>query len=546
MRAALRRLRAHPWLCAAIAFVLAAGGVAGGYFGTRGTAASAATAQTRTETVTTGTVKQTVSATGTLAPAQEEQLNFLVSGQVTTVAATTGQKVRKGQALATVDSAALAAAQAQARAQVASAQATASPSGAPSGGSSGGTGGSLTAQVKAAQQQVIAAQHAVDLAQADVDAAQQSVDNDVATNTRLRDAQVAACGSSASDSSTSSDAPSTSAGDPTDCPTAMVAYQASADTLAADLAVLDAKLGTQRSNTKALETAIANLDLLVGRLQSTGSSATGSTHGATAPTGTSNGTGSRSGSSAAAAANSAADQPAGAAQLAADQAAIDAAQAEVTVARQDLAAAVLTSPTDGRVAALELEKGASSSGRTITIVGTGVQGVAVTVPLAQIDQVKTGQRVTVTADGSRAVLHGTVTAIGLVSSSSGSTTTFPVTVRLDADSPRLYDGVGADAVITTGTARAVLVVPNSAVHAGPAGTRTVTVASGGRTTTVPVTVGLTGDDVTEIKTGLKTGQQVVLADLGAQLPSSASSASNGLVGNVANLGKIARFVRGGN
>ncbi|HJQ43900.1 MAG TPA: hypothetical protein VJ831_12500, partial [Jatrophihabitantaceae bacterium] len=221
--------------------------------------------------------------------------------------------------------------------------------------------------------------------------------------------------------------------------------------------------------------------------------------------------------------NGATSQPASAAQLAADQAAIDAARAQVTVARQDLAAATLTSPINGLVAAVGLTAGASSAGQTITVVGTGVQGVLVTVPLPQIDEVHVGQRVTVSADGRAAGLRGTVASIGLVSSTSGSTTTFPVTIRLDAGSPRLYDGTGADVVITTGTATGVPVVPNSALHSGLRGTHTVTVVKNGRSTVVPVTVGIAGDDVTQIKSGLRPGQRVELADPGESLPSSSTS-----------------------
>jgi multidrug efflux pump subunit AcrA (membrane-fusion protein) len=171
--------------------------------------------------------------------------------------------------------------------------------------------------------------------------------------------------------------------------------------------------------------------------------------------------------------------------------------------------------------------GESASGQTITIVGTGVQGVDITVPLAEVDQVKTGQHVTVSADGQTTVLHGTVESIGLLSTTSGSTTTFPVTVQLDAGSPHLYDGTGADVVVTTGTATNVLTVPNSAVHTAANGTHTVTVVQGGKTSTVLVTLGVAGDDVTQIKSGLKAGQQVVLADLGQPLPSSTSTSNTG-------------------
>ncbi|MDT4926512.1 MAG: hypothetical protein QOG01_4225 [Pseudonocardiales bacterium] len=117
------RVRAHPWRSGLVAVVVIAAAGSGVYFGTRTTPASAATASTRTQTVSTGTVKQTVSATGTIAPAQQENLNFAVSGQVTKVAVSAGQTVTKGQTLAKIDSASLAANKAQAQASVANAQA---------------------------------------------------------------------------------------------------------------------------------------------------------------------------------------------------------------------------------------------------------------------------------------------------------------------------------------------------------------------------------------------------------------------------------------
>jgi macrolide-specific efflux system membrane fusion protein len=123
MRTAVRHVRAHPLLSGIAGVLVIAAAASATYFGTRSTPANAATATTRTQTASTGTVKESVSATGTLAPTQQEQLNFLASGQVTAVDVTTGQQVKKGQALATIDSATLAANKAQAAASVASEQA---------------------------------------------------------------------------------------------------------------------------------------------------------------------------------------------------------------------------------------------------------------------------------------------------------------------------------------------------------------------------------------------------------------------------------------
>jgi multidrug efflux pump subunit AcrA (membrane-fusion protein) len=58
--------------------------------------------------VTTGTMKQTISASGTLEPADDSDLTFGVSGTVTAVDVTVGEKVTRGQTLATLDSSALA------------------------------------------------------------------------------------------------------------------------------------------------------------------------------------------------------------------------------------------------------------------------------------------------------------------------------------------------------------------------------------------------------------------------------------------------------
>ncbi|MDT4944858.1 MAG: hypothetical protein QOH14_1591, partial [Pseudonocardiales bacterium] len=63
----------------------------------------------------------------------------------------------------------------------------------------------------------------------------------------------------------------------------------------------------------------------------------------------------------------------------------------------------------------------------------------------------------------------------------------------------------------------------SAIHTGPGGTYTVTVANGSKRSTVRVTIGLAGADLTQVKSGLQAGQKVVLADLSQPLPGSASS-----------------------
>lgn len=88
------------WLAATVVVLVVAGGV-GGWLMTRGGGQAQATPLT--VQATSGPVKQTVSASGTIDAAKSADLDFAVSGTVTKVYVAEGDKVHKGQALAKVD-----------------------------------------------------------------------------------------------------------------------------------------------------------------------------------------------------------------------------------------------------------------------------------------------------------------------------------------------------------------------------------------------------------------------------------------------------------
>lgn len=103
--------------------IVAAGAGVGSWLGTSGGApAPGLHVTTQIETVSTGTIKQTVSASGTIEPAQESDLDFAVSGKVTAVDVAVGQKVAAGQTLATVAATALQAQEAAAQATLTAAE----------------------------------------------------------------------------------------------------------------------------------------------------------------------------------------------------------------------------------------------------------------------------------------------------------------------------------------------------------------------------------------------------------------------------------------
>jgi multidrug efflux pump subunit AcrA (membrane-fusion protein) len=147
------------WVILAGGVIVVLGAAGGGFWAVSGS--SAATPTFQLTAATSSTLQQTVSSTGTIEPAQQANLNFAVSGQVTSVAVTLGQKVKAGQALATVNSASLAASVAQAEATESSDAAKLS---ADQAAGSGATAAQLTADqaaVTAAQNQVTDAKQAL-------------------------------------------------------------------------------------------------------------------------------------------------------------------------------------------------------------------------------------------------------------------------------------------------------------------------------------------------------------------------------------------------
>jgi membrane fusion protein, macrolide-specific efflux system len=106
-----------------VAAVVVAGAGIGIWLGTEGSPGSPLTPTNQVVDVTTGTMQQTVAASGTIEPAQEANLDFAVSGQVTAVDVATGQTVAAGQALATIDPSALQVLVASAEASLSAAQA---------------------------------------------------------------------------------------------------------------------------------------------------------------------------------------------------------------------------------------------------------------------------------------------------------------------------------------------------------------------------------------------------------------------------------------
>jgi macrolide-specific efflux system membrane fusion protein len=97
-------MSAKKWLVLGLAVVLLAGVGVGTWFLLKPKTATSASS-TRTVQVSKGTQTMSVAFDGTLSPRKQSNVNFSVSGTVTSVNAKAGQTVKKGQKLAVVDDA---------------------------------------------------------------------------------------------------------------------------------------------------------------------------------------------------------------------------------------------------------------------------------------------------------------------------------------------------------------------------------------------------------------------------------------------------------
>jgi multidrug efflux pump subunit AcrA (membrane-fusion protein) len=276
--------------------------------------------------------------------------------------------------------------------------------------------------------------------------------------------------------------------------------------LAAETAVLRAQQALSRQLT-ALAAALAKAVATASKPSGAGGGTTGGSGGSTGGGSAGGGSGSAGGGGAVSAA-----------QLAADQASADAAAAQLTVAQQNLANATLVSPISGTVVSVNVTPGSPASGGSTAFVIAGLDSyqVATSVPVTDMPALKVGQQASVQPDGMSTQLSGSVVSIGLTPTTSGSSVTYPVTIGLTGQPSGLHAGGYASVTITT--ARSIGVsVPTSALHTSGHVT-TVTVYAGGKTKVTQVTVGTRGPVMTRITSGLKVGQQVVMASLSTPLP----------------------------
>ena len=465
-------------------------------------------APTRTATVQRGVVLTTVSASGSVASAGDVAANFQTSGTLTVVRVKAGQRVAKGEVLARVDSLSARQAVAEAVANLATAQARLQQ-----------TLNPLNAQEKAqltvSDQQAAEsvrtatvslsdtnAQAAHDLAQAQssVTEAKQQLASDKAQHTKDVNAK-------ASQAVIDQDSTKITADQ-----TALKSANASIST-------------TKLKNTQSVHS--AQNQLAQAKLQ-------------------------QQSNAAANAVKTAAPRPG---DLAAAKATVVQAQIQLAQARLALRETTLRAPVAGVVASVDGSVGdtvsassngsspssssaaasdsssSSSSSSFITITAQNKLQVIAGFSEGDAASIAVGQPATATISALPGVtLAAKVIAIDSTATTVSNVVTYNVTFALTGTSPKLKPGMTADVEVVTAVRAGALHVPTTAVTGSGANAR-VTVMRDGKQVSTAVVAGLRGDDATEIKSGLRVGDTVVLPTLNiAGLGSSSPSQTGGAAG----------------
>ena len=198
----------------------------------------------------------------------------------------------------------------------------------------------------------------------------------------------------------------------------------------------------------------------------------------------------------------------------------------------------ITSPIKGTIVDKNYNAGETTEANQVLCTIYDLSYLTMTLSVDELDiaSIEVGQSVSIVADAVEDTTYtGTVTKVSVAGTSSGSATTYPVTIRID-ETDGLLPGMSVDATIELASAEDVLAIPSAALNRGNTVLVTADSPSAANGTlvesttedgedyySVEVTTGVSGDDYIEIVSGLQEGDTVVY------IPTSSSSSEMGMM-----------------
>jgi len=210
------------------------------------------------------------------------------------------------------------------------------------------------------------------------------------------------------------------------------------------------------------------------------------------------------------------------ADVASAQAQVARAQAQVDNARTMLDYTTIRAPRAGVILEKSVEQGTIiTSGRSSVTQGTDVVSLGdltqmiaeVSLDEVDVSSIRVGQPVEITVDAlPAAVFHGVVKRIDPRATTQQNITTVLVRVEVTNPDPRLKPGMTVGCDFTVERVENALYLPSRAIRE-VGGQHVVTVLKGKEQVEVSIEVGVVGDENTQIREGLREGDEVVLSSL---------------------------------
>jgi multidrug efflux pump subunit AcrA (membrane-fusion protein) len=404
--------------------------------------ASSSTATKRTATVGKGVVQSTVSGNGTLEPRQKVELSFGAAGEITAIDVKAGEKVKKGQVLAEVDSS-------SARASLASAEA-----------------------------QLIEAEETVETAAEAEDEESEEVAYEGGATTEFV-GLMSEDGTAAASKEDEPEAAGEERKAPEEAKEPVEKKETANGAKGTEEGTQEPEAATEAATTSQGAAPTHSAESITPTI--TPSESTPSSGGATV-------------------------------SLPTAEANLREAELAVKSARQVLRETTLRAPISGTIASVSGSVGQTSTGG-IVIAQLQRLKMEVSFSEADIGKVRKGQTATVAIDSLEGTeLAGRVTKVSVLPDE-GSTgvVEYPATILVTQSAKGLRAGMSASAEVVVEQVRNAVTVPSEAISS--AGGKTVTVEEDGEEVTKSVTTGLEGDETTEVVSGLKAGETIVLPEV---------------------------------
>ena len=205
-------------------------------------------------------------------------------------------------------------------------------------------------------------------------------------------------------------------------------------------------------------------------------------------------------------------------------------QQSVQKAHTNLGYATITAPIDGVVLSKEVEEGQTVASAmttpTLFIIAQDLTNMRVIADVdeADIGEVKEGQRVTFTVDAfPDDIFNGEVTQVRQEATTESNVVTYEVVISAPNQDLKLKPGLTANVTIFTLERNQVLTIPAKALRFTPNknlltegeeiidcdGKNKTWVREGQNFKAIPVNIGITNGNVTEIVSGIKAGQEMI-------------------------------------